>query len=122
MPTQPEPRLPAVALTGHGTTVYIVTDVRHERFIAVARTLDSARLYAEADPEATPYFSDAMVWAEAAPLPPEDGPLSHTAYHGVGRDATGNPYSRRHWIGKVVTEPHQPPREFRIQEVCLLGH
>lgn len=78
--------------------IYVATDTRHERFITATGTLGEAQVLTEDDPEAIPYFAEGMVWTEVEPLPP------------LPRHA----YGRRQWIGKVVTEPYAPAREFRI--------
>lgn len=97
-------RLPAPALASPGATVYVATDTRHERFIGVSNTLVLAMDQAENDHEAMPYFSDTMAWTEADPI--------------ASTDPT-RPYGHRQWIGRIVTEPHQSPREFRVTEHAL---
>lgn len=98
-------RLPTPAPASAGSTVYVATDDHYDRFIGVARTLEEAQSLAEDDPEALPYFSEGVTWAEAAPI------ASH--------DPT-RPYGQRQWVGTVVTEPHGSPRQFRVAEHALM--
>lgn len=98
-------RLPSPAPASPGSTVYVATDVRHERFIGVSRTLEEAQAQAEDDSEAIPYFSDGMTWSETDPI--------------ASTDPT-RPYGMRQWLGRVVTDPHGLPREFRVVEHCLM--
>lgn len=85
-----------------GSVTYVAT-ARDGRYIGVGGTLVEAKVIVEGDHDAQPYFGDKMDWTEGALLPPVEG----------------HQYSRRTWIGKVVTDPHDSPAEFVVIEQCI---